>query len=1213
MPGAAHRTATPPIPMSYNVVVQREHDVDSVHSSTSSNRASPSAVPASTTTAASPFSLQPESAHMHGADARGDLSSLIRRTLTSASSNYDMVEDDDYEQEEPSQDAADADSLVERGRAIKVDADNAEESHPNTNTQPEPAPESERADSISSISTVHDQDESTMKSRQHSPEPLVRTYSSEGSIPLRHPTPDLQSLQGAYLGNVERLERSAETLSQGSDVEEELRKLKLEQKRSESRRSSILTTQIDEVASMPPVTRQFSSGSMAHSIVGVNTAARSGGYSPGGYITSPRGSIRSASSVHYSHRGRQTSNGSRLAQLPEPEQEGRPLDSVTTSSIPPISPPPEPTSAAADHAEENLHSAPHEYQEDLQREIAGWFEEGGRNEPADPPADVPERPSSGDTFQQAKDLFVDFDGVHIKDPRIPSGNWAERRVSRGRPQSSAEPLPGQNMVYYPAPVPVMLNLPQRLSNIPSATHRNRRRSHMLESMAAANRKSTTFLSDPVGEDGPDAVEGPERKARNTRHSIANMTDLPPQLRASAFFEHPSLQQDIEIKGGSAVATLESILEASASAPVSAFTDHPIVGHIGADVYSKSKPARRSTGDLLDDKEKRKSRGPRNVLRKRSSVALLEGHGKRSSSRLSLGTQLDHKSMNGEQALGDDEDDDAAGERTPFRRSRDLAHSMLDHNLEGESWEDVGLEGTPGEENLANGEESEYFGPPTTLLAELQLRKLQQKQRSRTAATAFPNGMRSTLLQLDTVAQVQQQSRQQKRITLAWEDPNMHTPGEGIDDDEDVPLGMLFPGRDGLVNQNGGDDDRPLGLMEMREIEDNEPLSKRRHRLRSGAPISRDRSPAKRDSMMTLDLPGLTQDEDSGGEQEPDKRLRAGDHKSRTLSADFASELMSQFGGEALKDDMKKTPEPPEGDEEETLGQRRKRLQAEREAREREMSHGASKPQLKNRHSMADILQVQQQRRSSTPLSRRGSQEMLARRPSQELLPTGLLYQNEQLQAQRNHQLREQNRLSSSVGINRPLVDVGSHQMQQQKQYPFGLLGTGAVGGGLHYAPNGGGLVMGAGTPYGGLNGMGTNLNPMGSSMNLANNQRASMNGFPPTMQTGMAGPRNNAPMFYSPSMMHASPGAGSTWTPNPAFSGAANLNYYAPPPNNPNYGYPYNNHQSMISPAALQAQMQMQQQMAVMQAGLVAGQQALDQRQREQRDSIDRWRMGVIH
>ena len=127
--------------------------------------------------------------------------------------------------------------------------------------------------------------------------PMLRTASSEGVVQLQHPIPDLQSLQGAYIQNVERLEETAERMSEASsDIGEEIRKLHLEQKLSSSRRSSLLSSVAPEeenaTRSRP---RNVSTGSFSNSIVDVNNAARCGGYSPGGYIGSPRGSLRSSS------------------------------------------------------------------------------------------------------------------------------------------------------------------------------------------------------------------------------------------------------------------------------------------------------------------------------------------------------------------------------------------------------------------------------------------------------------------------------------------------------------------------------------------------------------------------------------------------------------------------------------------------------------------------------------------------------------------------------------------------------------------------------------------------------------------------------------------------------------------------------------------------------------------------------------------------------
>jgi hypothetical protein len=86
-------------------------------------------------------------------------------------------------------------------------------------------------------------------------------------------------------------------------------------------------------------------------------------------------------------------------------------------------------------------------------------------------------------------------------------------------------------------------------------------------------------------------------------------------------------------------------------------------------------------------------------------------------------------------------------------------------------------------------------------------------------------------------------------------------------------------------------------------------------------------------------------------------------RARPVSTAFSAELLSQFGDldedkdKAAEKDSK-VPPRPEG-EEETLGQRRRRLQAEREARQREMSYGhltnEQPPKLNHRLSMADVL------------------------------------------------------------------------------------------------------------------------------------------------------------------------------------------------------------------------------------------------------------------
>jgi hypothetical protein len=739
--------------------------------------------------------------------------------------------------------------------------------------------------------------------RHSSPEPVVRTTSMGPPLPLRHPTPDLQSLQGAYVGNVERLEQSAERLSMTSDIGEGIRKLKMEERRPEGESSTPLPT--TEPAQHSPVARQLSVGSVTNSIIGVNNAARSGGYSPGGYISSPKGSFRSASWSHQSTRQRTGSKTSRLPSFPEPEKEGRPLDSPLTSNVPIIAPPIPPYQQAYRNDESPPANLDPPFVPD----------------PTYNPEDRPTTSASTNTYQQATTLFTDFDGVHYT-PRAHEN--ISRQVSLNRPPlaSGSEPLEqpmvDESMVYYPAPVPMMLNLPQRLSKLPSALERERRRTQLLNSVPADARKSAAWLSGVPELDENERPKG--RKSLNP--SSGNLAAIPPQLRASAFFDQPAAKQEVEVKHSSAVATLDSILDASAHAPVSAFTDHPIVGQMGAEVYGKA-----NRKNALHD-NKRKPRSSVDVLRSKDNSSIPQAIRSRPDEESGFLSEADVANISGEGTL--------------LRQSQDV-----DRGDEMIQPDDEGQEESEEEEEEEPEDDEQYIGPPTTLLAELQLRKQQQKQRNRTAATAFPNGMHSTLLELDAVAQVQKQSRKFKQITLAWEDPDI----SADQDDEDVPLGMLFP------SKKAREENQPLGLMEKRDLEDNEPLSSRRARLRGDVPLARNPSPVKRASTMyTLEVPGLT---DRNGDEDGNetlaqriRRLKAQGGTATGLGNDFTSEVMSQLGvpGEAAGP-KSKTP-----DAEETLGQRRKRLQAEAKSRDVSGGSGNSPTQKTQMSTMANVLQ-----------------------------------------------------------------------------------------------------------------------------------------------------------------------------------------------------------------------------------------------------------------
>ncbi|KAL9068687.1 MAG: hypothetical protein Q9161_006001 [Pseudevernia consocians] len=805
-----------------------------------------------------------------------------------------------------------------------------------------------------------------------------RTVSREGSV-LRHPTPDLQSIQGAYVGNIERLEQKAERLSLSSDMGEELRKMRIEQRESHSRRSSILDAHNEEREADIPLHRQFSYeyGSRAsNSIVGTNSVARNGGFSPAAYYASPRSSVRSGSWSHQnSVKERSLSYGTRLQQVSEPEQEGKPLDSPLSNRLISLAPQPEsPTKAlrVTNDEQYNLNNVeiPHTRPEE--------------SEMAD---DAQQLRASSDTYRQAAGLFTDFDGVHIaphSDSPLDLNGTTDRRVSSQpipiRPVSYMQPTPDENMVYYPAPVPMMLNLPKRLSKLPAAPHRDKRRSELLDNLPTDARKSAAWLPDVLestnGDVPHESEDSPMHVKERKRRTMANM---PPQLRATMFFDYPSTHQDVEVKGDSAVATLDSILDASAFAPVSAFTDHPIAGPVGSEVYGKAPVRSRASAVPADVRDPGQRRSTIDLLTKRNSSSnLLENTKKRNSSLMSLGGHFGKRKSSAQQFEDAQEhhEADAAdlyGEDAPLQRSHEEFDGLADEETD---FHDAREEMLDGEDQVGVPEEvGEYNGAPTTLLAELQLRKLQQKQRGRTAATAFPDGMHSTLLQLDAVAQVQKQSRRQKHTTLAWEDPEVHHLGAGDQDDEDVPLGVLFPGRTMDANDKSRlfDEDRPLGLIAKRDMEDNEPLSHRRARLRGEDPKLRTADPDKRNSMYTLDLPKFSEENPQPENDDEDetlaqriRRLKATNipTQPRPVSGDFASEILSQLNGfspaeQPSKDEASaprtatKTPGPDE-----TLGQRRKRLQREANKSRNvsgESNESAARPAMTTRHSMATIL------------------------------------------------------------------------------------------------------------------------------------------------------------------------------------------------------------------------------------------------------------------
>ncbi|SPQ27052.1 c77d43ff-35e8-4b45-ab8f-e0d2581913d2 [Thermothielavioides terrestris] len=1000
------------------------------------------------------------------------------------------------------------------------------------------------------------QPESRSRAVSHPSRPPTVHTSSTASLSLSHPAPDPDKLSqaGGFLGNIAALEATAERLSMTSSIEEAIREEHNELKRSESRRSSILRARARAASASDTGSiygqPQLSVGSRQNSILGTNNAARSGGYSPGGYVMNPHHSLSAASGRLRS--GSKASSIGMPLHIPEPAdpagsagegehtQEFRflprhgPGKASTRSvasklSLAQIAELEHPTAltqevldeadraaAAGDSPEddENIRASAHQFIEaEFAHEVDALLPAQGHGVHDEQPPrlqlhqpdqyqqfearrtddDRPTTSGSGTTLEQARAAFGDFDGVHCDpeadsfaprpdpdlDPRAPPRHQA---APAPRPTSYFDPVSGQQMHYYPAPVPAMLNLPPKLSKKPKAPAPNLRRSQVVSTVPRPPRESRSWLPNPVEglrtshDGGPFMAEylggqnvsnpsslrsgmggetpkepsharhaseatihvpqpPPEQKggmqpsqhpaeAENRKSRPIRVDGLPPQLRASVFFDLPSEVPSITVKDGSAMDTLDSLLDASTVAPVSAFTDHVFAGKLGAEVYGPEKkrkvkksttaPAiasedkankrktlvkRNSSGNLLDpsaeDKPKRKT-----LVKRNSSANLLDPDAeKKRASRFSLfGPKRGADDSEGD-------DDEAENSRTGVKGDAGSRGSLSPNQLAPDADEET--------EEESEEEELVYQGPPTTLLAELQLRKQHDKMRTRVLQHTHPDGMRSTLLELDAVAEVERKARHGKRVTLAWEDPSA-VARQDSDDDEDVPLGMLFAAKAaGEGNRSTMDISafmsevhRPLGLLERREMEENEPLSRRRDRLQGKVPAQVPMSLSalhkrashmpgggpggtglRSQSRLTLPLqpgggsragsmlgsrPGSSAGDNPSAEQiEPEiegetlaarkARLAAENPlpRPRPVSGAFSSELLSQFkpdedeakskgntashnrstsaGLAAGKENNPASADVAVPEEEETLGQRRRRLQREREAREREMA------------------------------------------------------------------------------------------------------------------------------------------------------------------------------------------------------------------------------------------------------------------------------------
>ena len=955
------------------------------------------------------------------------------------------------------------------------------------------------------------------------PQPLIRTTSDNRSLTIQHPVPDINPKSGAYLGNIAQLEATAERLSTStSSIEDAIRDLHAELKRSDSQRSAIarfragqplFATEETEIADSQ--LRLVRPALFRHLSASASIASRNSTSS-----RHPPSRSRSNSSINQPLRYRRRSGSLNTAMQQHNREEfesylsrtGPGKGSVRSVRTGKLSlaeiVESEPVSLTQDALDEADRTNMTEEDDDTIRGQTAYEDNAAANDSVpqhtnafhamldgsgldlpspelalDPTHLHPDHPShygdqrprsSGSTTSSInlKNAFGDFDGVHFQPelyspppemqamapPPPPQAPMSPPRALRSsispplpRPTSYMDPQTGQEMLYYPARVPAMLNLPPKLSKKPKAASRNTRQSHLLNAMPETSRKSAVWLPDPLQDQGspafspplsldesmagilgqvpqpespfadtglPTPGSAPEIQVTETpdgqsaaaataatgdqaqaipaadndevqpavprpRKSAAIETDarksrlskLPPQLRASVFFDLPSTFTKLKVKDGSATATLDGLLDASANAPVSAFTDHLIAGKLGAEVYGPEKKRKSDIPKTLTEPKTSSDSDPKKrhtFLRSKKSSDALDSEKRTSDVSPASGSFNDSSGPPVSNTALDDE---------PLPPGA-VGYATLSPDTD--EFDDADRKPKDGEQldGKEEGEEEEeeydemYHGPPTTLLAELQIRKQQQKNRTRPMNN--PNGMHSTLLQMDAVAEAQRRNRKGKRVNLAWEDPDLDAQGD--ESDEDVPLGVLYAAKAAGINDLAAataELDRPLGLMERRELEENEPLSRRRARLQGNDPHQSAILTKRQTLLMNAgvnigggnrlsQLPSVgnmgpqlgLEGRVEGGEQEEDaeeevegetlgERMRRlknkedGDNplpRARPVSTAFTSELLSQFGDPA--EDNEKEKDKKEGEEEETLGQRRRRLQAEREA---EMGFSGARP------------------------------------------------------------------------------------------------------------------------------------------------------------------------------------------------------------------------------------------------------------------------------
>lgn len=292
--------------------------------------------------------------------------------------------------------------------------------------------------------------------------------------------------------------------------------------------------------------------------------------------------------------------------------------------------------------------------------------------------------------------------------------------------------------------------------------------------------------------------------------------------------------------------------------------------------------------------------------------------------------------------------------------------------------------------------------------------------------------------------------------------------------------------------------------------------------------------------------------------------------SRPIST-FSTDVLSQFGGLDVKD---APPAAAEGDgeepaEEETLGQRRARLQLAREAAGGDAAAvGTARPALRSTNSMANLLSSNPIRAPASPRAWDGQQH-----------GQGLLQVNAKEKARQKEELRRTNLRSSSAGM------MGVSGVDQTQVGRKSVAVNGMMGAGRSPTANAGLFA----SPTAGVAGM----MPMGAGMGMMTPQQQAMQ-----MQQ-MQQQQASAQAYYAMMAQQQQQQQQQQMMGMGMPMGMQIPGYPSPP-----MGYPSGMPQQMPH--------QQQQMYGVNNMGMPIGMNGmelpLDPRQR---DAIDRWRMGI--